>query len=199
MTIFAKTMPQLLADLGLVTSGETSAWAITDSTNQYRYALGRMWDDYFFDRADWWNHDSPRPLWVFGMLNPSKARHDVDDPTIRKCIGFAKRGGAGGFIVVNLMAYSETHPKNLAAAYAKGTNVVGEKNFEVLKWALSRPAVMGINVAAWGVIPPRLRQVVQESVNQFRMAWPKCFGLSAGGFPRHPLMLSYETALEDFR
>src|SRR5438445_3736429 len=80
MNLLSKPIPPILSNLGLVTQGDASAWAVTDPTNAYRYVLGRMWDDYFFDAADWWNHDSPRPLWVFGMLNPSKARHDVDDP-----------------------------------------------------------------------------------------------------------------------
>lgn len=198
MNLLAKQIPPILANLGLVTRGDASAWAVTDATNEYRYVLGRMWNDYFFDRNDWWNHDSPRPLWVFGMLNPSKARHDVDDPTMRKCVGFARRGGAGGILIVNTMAYSETHPKLLVAAMRSGKDVVGQHNFAVLRWALSRPSVIGLNIAAWGIIPPRLRSVTQASVNQFRMSRPKCLGKNADGSPRHPLMLAYETKLEDF-
>lgn len=197
MTLLAKPVPPILADLGLITQGDASAWAVTDDSNQYRYVLGRMWDDYFFDTDDWWNHAPTRPLWVFGMLNPSKARHDVDDPTMRKCVGFAKRGGAGGMLIVNVMAFSETHPKLLAAAARGGKDVAGPHNFAVLQWALSRPSVIGLNVAAWGIVPPKLRGVAQSGVNQFRCSRPKCFGRNLDGSPRHPLMLSYDTPLEE--
>jgi hypothetical protein len=194
--LLAKPVPPILGDLGLITQGDGSAWAVTDPTNEYRYVLGRMWDDYFFDTEEWWNHDSPRPLWVFGMLNPSKARHDVDDPSMRKCVGFAKRGGASGMLIVNMMAYSETHPKLLVEAWRAGKNVVGPHNFAVLQWALSRPSLIGLNIAAWGIIPPKLRNLTQTSVNQFKCSRPKCLGRNADGSPRHPLMLSYETPLE---
>jgi hypothetical protein len=63
---------------------------------KYRYALMRMWDD--------------KPLMMFCMLNPSTADATKDDPTIRRCIGFAKDRGYGGIYVVNLMAYRATDP-----------------------------------------------------------------------------------------
>jgi hypothetical protein len=197
-SLLAKPMPPILADLGLITQGDISAWAVTDETNQYRYVLGRMWDDYFFDKDDWWDHEPVRPLWVFGMLNPSKARHDIPDPTLTKCIGFARRGGAGGVLIVNMMAYSETKPPLVVQAWKSGKDVVGPHNFAVLQWALSRPAMLGMNIAAWGIIPPKLRSAAQNSVNQFRCNHSMCFGRNADGSPRHPLMLSYETPLENF-
>lgn len=199
MMLLAKPIPPILGNLGLITQGDADAWAVTDEANKYRYVLGRMWDDYFFDKDDWWNHGTPRPLWVFGMLNPSKARHDVSDATMRKCVGFAERGGAGGILIVNLMAYSETHPKLLVAAKQAGEDVVGPHNFAVLQWALSRPSVVGLNIAAWGIIPPKLRDAAQSSVTQFLCSRPKCLGRNADGSPRHPLMLSYNTQLQDFR
>lgn len=48
---------------------------------KYRYSLSRRWGEI---RAG-------RPPIVFVMLNPSTADHTVDDPTIRRCIAFAKR------------------------------------------------------------------------------------------------------------
>jgi hypothetical protein len=196
-TSLFEPMPPILSELGLITAGDQSAWAVTDQTNAYRYVLGRMWDKYFQDGDDWWNHDPIRPLWVFCMLNPSTARHDIDDPTVRKCVGFAKRGGAGGILIVNLMARSETHPAALAWALRNGINVVGPHNEAVLTWALSRPALMGLNIAAWGRIPPALRDVAQRSVVHIKSKGPKCFGRNIDGSPRHPLMLPYGTQLEN--
>ena len=182
-------MKQILSHLGLVTQGDEHAFAVTSEDNRYRYILGRTWDDYFTDGGSW------RPLWVFGMLNPSKARHDVSDQTIGKCTGFAKRGGAGGFLVVNTMAYSETHPRERVRAHKEGVDVRGEHNEAVLTWALSRPAMIGRHIAAWGRIPPSLRSLAQPGMFQFRCSRPDCFGVNADGSPKHPLMLGYDTPI----
>ncbi len=47
-------------------------------------------------------------VWV--MLNPSTADHVHDDPTIRRCMGFARAWGYGGIAVVNLYAWRATDP-----------------------------------------------------------------------------------------
>ena len=47
------------------------------------------------------------------MLNPSTATDEVDDPTIRRCIGFAKREGCAWLKVGNLSpvrAYEAQRP-----------------------------------------------------------------------------------------
>lgn len=188
-------MKQLFAKYGLVTNGDERAWAVTSADDRYRYILGRTWDDYFEDERPWWERGTSRALWVFGMLNPSKARHDVDDPTIRKCTGFAKRGGAGGFMVVNLFAYSTPHPSELVRAWREGVDIHGEHNAAILDWALGRPALIGLNIAAWGGIPPRLRSAAQGAAVQFMCSRPHCYGVTSGGDPRHPLMLAYDTPL----
>jgi hypothetical protein len=181
---------QILGGLGLITHGDERAWAVTSPDDRYRYLLGRMWDDYCDDA---WN--TYRALWVFGMLNPSKARHDVDDPTVRKCVGFARRGGAGGLVVVNLFAYSATDPRDLVRAWREGVDVRGPHNEAAIDWATSRPAFIGCNVAAWGRIPPRLRSPAKPALVQFLCSRPDCLGVNADGSPRHPLMLAYDTPI----
>lgn len=183
-------MRQILASLGLVTQGDESAWAVTSPDDKFRYVLGRTWDPYFDEDP----FACTRPLWVFGMLNPSKAR-TKDDPTVRKCTGFAKRGGAGGFLVVNMLAYSATKPKEMVRAYREGVNVRGEHNGAALSWALSRPALLGRHVAAWGNIPPALRDLARPHVVQFLMSRPDCFGVNRDRSPKHPLMLGYDTPI----
>ena len=59
---------------------------------KYRYRLSRIWDD-------------KKPLVLFIMLNPSTADAEQDDPTIRRCIAFAKNWGYGGFMAGNLFAF----------------------------------------------------------------------------------------------
>ncbi len=67
---------------------------------RYRYWLKRVWD-------------SSKPTAGFCLLNPSTAVGlvdgiPVDDPTIRRCAGFAKSWGCGGIRVVNLFAIRAT-------------------------------------------------------------------------------------------
>jgi hypothetical protein len=52
--------------------------------------------------------------WV--LLNPSTADDRRDDPTIRRCLGFARSLGYGGIHVVNLFAFRATCPRQLRAA-----------------------------------------------------------------------------------
>jgi hypothetical protein len=76
--------------------------ATLSDCGRYRYRLWRRWAD--------------GPTVLFVMLNPSTADADVDDPTIRRCIGFARSWGAGALEVVNLYAWRATQPAELKAA-----------------------------------------------------------------------------------
>ncbi|HHC7270859.1 TPA: DUF1643 domain-containing protein [Vibrio parahaemolyticus] len=55
----------------------------------YRYELWRIWDE-------------QKPYAMFVGLNPSTADETEDDPTIRRCIYFAKSWGYGGLCMANL-------------------------------------------------------------------------------------------------
>lgn len=78
-----------------------SAYIVTSASisGDYRYRLGRAW--------------AGGPTCTFIMLNPSTADADQDDPTIRRCVGFAKALGCGALEVVNLYAYRATNPRDL--------------------------------------------------------------------------------------
>ena len=65
----------------------------------YRYRLTREWSD--------------KPLLPFVMLNPSDANAEIDDPTIRRCMGFARAWGYGGIVVGNLYAFRTPYPETL--------------------------------------------------------------------------------------
>ena len=53
------------------------------------------------------------PTIAFVMLNPSTADGEIDDPTIRRCIGFARDLGYGRLHVVNLFTYRATDPREV--------------------------------------------------------------------------------------
>jgi hypothetical protein len=170
-------MKPILADLGLVTQGDERAFAVTSPDDRYRYVLGRYWSD-------------TRPLWCVCGINPSKARHNIDDHTVTKIIGFAKRNGAGGFVLVNALAYSETDQDEVVRAHRNGVDVRGEHNSAVMCWA-----TFGRAIAAWGKIPPKLRSVAQRGIGEFCVGKIECFGVNSDESPRHPLMLGYNTPI----
>ena len=84
----------------IVHKGTIESGAHFSPCERYRYRLWRCWD------ASKWK------LAIIG-LNPSTATHEEDDPTIRRCIGFAKRDGYGGLLMLNLFALRSTDPKGL--------------------------------------------------------------------------------------
>ncbi len=62
---------------------------------KYRYSLTRSWN-------------SAKGYVLFIGLNPSTADETIDDPTLRRCMNYAKDWGYGGLIMVNLFAYMST-------------------------------------------------------------------------------------------
>lgn len=153
--------------------------AIISPDGRYRYRLWRLWD-------------SLAPVMVWIMLNPSTADASVDDPTIRKCIGFAKANGHGGIIVVNLFAWRATDPKELPRA----TDPIGPENDDHIQWACSAP-ILATVVAGWGsnkfaarratAVKVLVRGAVGRDVN--------CFRRSESGAPWHPLYLPYSSQM----
>jgi hypothetical protein len=152
----------------------------------YRYRLWRRWS------AD-------KPIALFCMLNPSSAGEafDDNDPTVRKCIGYATRWGCGGIDIVNLFALVSTDPKGLREFEG---DVVGARNKFVWEDALySVRYPENIVVAAWGVQKHPLKTEQALAFQRAALAAGqtiKCLGLSEiTGEPLHPLMLSYQRPL----
>lgn len=146
-----------------------TAWVSEDG--RYRYSLTRGWDE---------GDDAL----TFVMLNPSTADALEDDPTIRRCVGFAREFGYAGIEVVNLYAYRATKPADLWLA----DDPVGPNNDTVLKQALRRAAQLALPViAAWGANAKRDRVA-------WLMAQPgsevlQALRVTLAGHPGHPLYL----------
>jgi hypothetical protein len=148
----------------------------------YRYSLTRIWD------AD-------KPLLAVTMLNPSTAGPTENDPTIRKCIGFAMRWGYGGIVVVNLFAFRATKPKELYAAWQNHQDIVGPGNSAAIMGAYA--GASGILVA-WGACSSRrpTGACIEQVLDLAKRAQPAlyCIGETKDGDPLHPLMAAYTDA-----
>jgi hypothetical protein len=146
---------------------------------RYRYTLERAWDAVLRPESD---------RVIFVMLNPSTADAEQDDPTIRRCIGYARAWGYSGLVVLNLFALRATNPALLKHA----DDPVGPENDHVLTEYFASGARI---VAAWGAhgeMHGRASKVRGMIVNHQRgRVW--CLGLTAAGEPRHPLYLPADT------
>ena len=145
------------------------------SCRTYRYSLSRIWD-------------KQKKFVLFIGLNPSTADEEVDDPTIRRCSGYAQKWGYGGFIMVNLFAYRTTLPSNLK----KVKYPIGKNNDKYIV-KLSKKA--DITVAAWGNngnLYRRNKQVLSLIPNLM------CLKVNKSGQPAHPLYLKKDLKLTKF-
>ena len=149
---------------------------------KYRYELWRMWDD-------------TRPFLYFVMLNPSVAGAEKDDPTIRKCVGFADRLGYGMIVVLNVFALCSTDPRALVAFSG---DRIGPKNRLAIAEIRGNPVVVGWG--GWGNHQELLggMSYVKQLIRLQKPKTVHCLGFTKSGQPRHPLMLPYTTKLERF-
>lgn len=139
----------------------------------YRYHLWRVWDDCL-------------PVMAFVMQNPSTADASEDDPTIRRCIGFAKREGCGGISVRNVFALRATDERELLTH----PDPVGPENVSHLS-AVRGVAVMTRLVVAWGERTggKRLAGHYTAAAVLLSCLKPYCLGTNKSGEPKHPLYL----------
>jgi len=138
---------------------------LSDCRN-YRFALWRTWDD-------------SKPFAMIIGLNPSTADEVNDDPTLTRCINFAKSWGYGGVCMTNLFAYRATDPKDMKAQ----RDPIGVEND---MWLTKLANDAGIVVAAWGndgSYLNRSNMVVEMLPNLHYLKMNK------SGEPAHPLYL----------
>jgi hypothetical protein len=149
--------------------------AIFNADRTHRYLLVRRWGS------------GPLLTWI--MLNPSTADAFTDDPTIRRCTGFARRDGYDGIQVLNLFALRATDPGGLRGH----EDPVGLYNDRFLA-EYPRAAV----VAAWGT-HGRFNDrdlAVAERMAEAGIAL-LCLGVTREGHPKHPLARGRERVPDD--
>jgi hypothetical protein len=153
--------------------------AVFDASGRYRYSLWRAW-----------SNDSPRI--VFILLNPSTADEQRNDPTIRRCIGFALGWNYGSVEVVNLFAYRATNYRELF----KVSDPVGEENNRFLTQAVERYSTVVVGWGIRGTLLGRDRQVLSLLAGRKDVY---CLGITKDGLPRHPLYVKGDCILVPFR
>jgi hypothetical protein len=148
--------------------------ALISQCGQYRYRLSRRWN-------------KSLPSCLFIMLNPSTADAELDDPTIRRCIAFARSWGYGKLYVGNLFAMRTSKP----ATMKKAADPVGPDNCHHLQ-RMARKVTRsgGVCVAAWGSHGTHMGQ------DRIVIRWFETIGvklhflkLTIKKAPRHPLYL----------
>ena len=120
---------------------------------------------------------------LFVLLNPSTADEFSDDPTIRRCIFFAKKFGHDVLDVVNLFAWRSTDPQKLREV----DDPVGVGNDSTIYQAIRGADRV---VVAWGnsgALHGRSDLVI-DLITESKI--PFHFGLTKFGEPRHPLYLA---------
>lgn len=125
---------------------------------------------------------------AFCMLNPSTADAVTNDPTIRRCMGFAQRWGYSRLAVCNLYAYRTASPADLflQTPGARGdAGAPGSSGGMENEWHVKRVLQdSDLHVAAWGVHGHAT--LTSQRVLGWSDRW-WCLGTTANGAPRHPL------------
>ena len=151
--------------------------AVFSPDRKYRYALWRIWDE-------------RKPVCMFIGLNPSTADEYNDDPTIRRCFGFAAGWGYGGFCMTNIYAYCSANPDVLQQV----PNPAGLPEND--DWLRYLAAYSGIVVACWSNYCYRHKRA-DEVAKLLQKLY--CLGTTRVGQPRHPLYLPKGTKLQAFK
>lgn len=138
--------------------------AVISDCGRYRYTLEREWM-------------TGVGTCLFVMLNPSTADASEDDPTIRRCIGFAQRWGYRRLTVGNLFAYRATDPRALG-------NVGDPTGPDNYRWLGRLVAEADRVIAAWGATAG---SAAKGGHVDWLLADAHCLGTTKGGHPRHPL------------
>lgn len=154
----------------LLASGMKSA--VISPCELYRYQLTRA--------------RTPGPVVCWVMLNPSTADANVDDPTLKRCMGFSWAWGFSQLHVVNLFAYRATKPAELS----KVSDPIGPEADRFISESL---AVASLVVCGWGGSLPRgvgsVRALAVEAMIREAGFDAQALAVTKSGAPSHPLYL----------
>lgn len=142
---------------------------------------------------------------VFVGLNPSIADAVQDDPTLRRCMGFARAWGYRRVELVNLWALRATDPAVLLAPTPPGVSARARNGGDARCDEAIRTAVATTErvVCAWGAYRVVRNRQLGKRVAEVLAMVPAdkrfCLGTTKDGHPRHPLYLAADTPYEPYR
>lgn len=137
----------------------------------YRYVLWRDWGSGLLLPS--------KGTAMFIGLNPSTADEIQDDPTVRRCINFARSWGYGRLCMANIFSYRATDPKVMKLV----EDPIGAENNDFLIRVASEAAII---IAAWGVHGVHRNRGIEVSRMLPAMY---CLRQTKHGHPQHPLYL----------
>ena len=160
--------------------------AVFSACRRYRYRLDRVWDD-----------TATKVLFV--MLNPSAADETKNDPTVARCHERARRlngGRHGAYRVCNLFALISPCPQLLESGIHAGDDLTNDAAItEACGWA-------DTVVCAWGGSKEFIVKRGLFVVENMRRTFDGplfCLAVNASGTPRHPLYVSHDAPLVEWR
>ncbi|MBE6613740.1 MAG: DUF1643 domain-containing protein [Ruminococcaceae bacterium] len=159
---------------------------VPDAYDEYRYILGTRGE---------------KPLICIG-INPSTARPDALDNTLKSVERVALANGYDSFLMMNVYAQRATDPKHMEKAE---NPFLRQENLEAFRYVLSlageKPAVW----AAWGTIVKARPYLIGCMMDFVRIGeahnavWYTAGARSKnGGHPHHPLYLRKDAPLDPF-
>ncbi len=160
---------------------------VPNAYTEYRYILGTK---------------GVNPLICIG-INPSTAKPDDLDNTLKSVERTAAFNGYDSFIMFNVYAQRATNPKDMDCDF---NEFLHNENMNAFRYVMesygdgNRPAVW----AAWGTIiekRPYLLKCVADMVgigNEYGAQWFTVGKRSVKGHPHHPLYLKNGTPTEEF-
>lgn len=150
-----------------------------DGSKLHRFKLTCQWDDTL-----------SKCLYI--MLNPSTAVTEKCDPTLGRCISFARSNEFGSITVVNLYSFQTASPKVLWEADVQSLS----ENVSNVKQSIDKAVMI---IGAWGV------QIKKDTCFSWVLDYVKasgksvhCLGKNKNGTPKHPLYLKNDILLEEY-
>lgn len=148
--------------------------SVISDCGKYRFQLSRIWD-----------HTKSKVLFI--MHNPSIADAEKSDPTMTRCVNFARKWGYGGIYIGNLSPYIATNPadlKNLSSA-----ELQPKENNEHVAIMMG---LCSIHILAYGN-PYRAMMIPDRTANDWHY-----LSLTKAGNPGHPLYLKSDLTPKPF-
>ena len=167
---------------------DRSKWLyVPNAYTEYRYILGTR---------------GVNPLVCIG-INPSTAKPDDLDNTLKSVERTAAYNGYDSFIMFNVYAQRATNPKDMDGSF---NETLHRENMNAFRYIMSsyekgrKPAIW----AAWGTIiekRPYLIPCVKDMIeigNEYGAEWFSVGKKSVKGHPHHPLYLKNNSPTEPF-